>query len=97
MNTFSMDLNVIGCASYNMDNGPLRQLFAIVPSENPDVKGHQPVKLSCEQIVWNDLSADPAAYPIYITVMVKNKTAAGKITQHVVAIQQVTPPAKKAS
>ena len=97
MNTFPMGLTVVGCASYKMDNGPLRQLFAIVESDNPDVKGHGCVKMSCEQKVWDDLPSDPAAYPLNITVMVKNKTAAGKITQHVVAIQQATPQAKKAS
>ena len=88
----TMTLQVLGCASYNMESGNISQVFAMVNDpENKNIKGFAVAKMSSESSVVASLPADPAQYPLTADFEVHNKVAGGKLTQH---IQRFIPSAK---
>lgn len=93
-----MILDVIGCASYNLENGNISQVFAMVNDpENKNVKGYAVAKMSAHESVIAALPSDPSQYPFSGEFEVHNKVAGGKLTQHIQAfIPAAVPSPKKA-
>lgn len=80
----TMTLQVLGCASYNMENGNISQVFVMVnDSENKNIKGFAVAKMSTVEDVVAALPADPNQYPFIADFEVHNKVAGGKLTQHI--------------
>ncbi len=80
----TMTLQVLGCASYNMENGNISQVFAMVNDpDNKNIKGFAVAKMSTVEAVVAALPADPAQYPFTADFEVHNKVSKGKLTQHI--------------
>ena len=79
-----MNLTVIGCAHYQMDNGPLSQVFVMVNDpDNKNIKGFALAKMSASEEVIKMLPADVSSYPMSGDFEVTNKVSGGKLTQHI--------------
>ena len=96
MLTSTMTLTVIGCAHYNMDSGPLSQVFAMVNDPaNKSVKGFALAKITATEEVIKNLPQDATAYPLTADFEVTNKVSGGKLTQ---CLQRYIPvPAKQSA
>lgn len=93
---FQMPVTLVGGMSFQPDQGNrINQLYVLNCDPSNDMyRGYVPAKMSCDQVVIDGLSKNPADYPMQVTVMVINKTQAGKTVQHVLSI--VKDSAKKA-
>ena len=87
---FEMPVLICGAMSFQPDQGNrINQLFALnEDSENPIYRGLVPSKMTCDEVVFQQLPADPTKFPIQLTLKVRNKTSGGKTVQHVVGVVQ---------
>ena len=94
----TMNVQLVGTASYNMDSGELNQIFVIVPDpENKNVRGYSVAKMQCARCVFDALPVDASAYPLDVTLTVKNKVSGGKVSQFALTAAIARPaPASKA-
>ena len=80
----NMSLTVIGCAHYQLDNGPLSQVFVMVNDpDNKSIKGYALAKMSASDDVVKNLPQDSSQYPLTADFEVTNKVSGGKLTQHI--------------
>lgn len=86
--TFNMPVLLMGAISFQPETGgKINQLYSMnVDPSNPIYKGFVHSKISCDQAVFDQLPTDPSAYPKQFTLIVRNKSSAGKTIQHAVGI-----------
>ena len=93
---FQMPVTLVGGMSFQPDQGNrINQLYVLnADPSNSMYRGYVPAKMSCEQVVIDGLSNNPADYPMNATLTVINRTSGGKTVQHVLSV--VKEPSKKA-
>ena len=95
---FEMPVTLVGGMTFQPDNGNrINQLFVLNSDPtNPMYRGFVPAKMTCEQVVVDSLSQNPADYPMNVKLTVINKTQGGKTVQHCLSIIKEQP-SRKAS
>lgn len=89
---FQMPVMLVGGMSFQPDTGNrINQLYVLNCDPSNDMyRGYVPAKMSCDLSIIDGLSKNPSDYPMQCTVMVINKTQAGKTVQHVLSIVKDT-------
>jgi hypothetical protein len=87
--TFEMPVMLCGAMSFLPDGGNrINQIYCLNQDpSNTMYKGMVPAKMSCDEVVFQSLSAKPEDFPMQVTLVVTNKTSGGKTVQHAQAVK----------